>query len=55
MGCVQFQRDIDKRIDKFIEENKIRCLYLPEAVMPYREDWTYRVLKKLKPYLPKLI
>lgn len=52
---VEFQRDIDERIDKFMEKYGIKHLVLPEPVMPYREDWVYRVMKHLKPYLPGLI
>ncbi len=52
---VEFQEDINKRIDNFLKERSIEHIVLPEPVMPYREDWTYRILKKLKPFLPKLV
>ncbi len=50
-----FQKDIDRRLNEFMEKHNIKHLKLPEPVMPYREDWTYRILKQLKTYLPGLI
>lgn len=52
---IGFQKDIDQRIDKFMEKYSIKHISLPEPVMPYREDWVYRIMKHLKLHLPGLI
>ena len=52
---IAFQKDIDKRLDEFMKKHNIKYITLPEAVMPYREDWTYRILKHLKTQLPGLV
>ena len=52
---VEFQKDIDNRITQFMEKHGIKSIILPAPVMPYREDWTYRILNHLKPYLPGLV
>jgi len=50
-----FQMDIDNRINTLLEKHGINHLVLPPPVMPYREDWTYRILNQLKPHLHGLV
>ncbi len=52
---IEFQKDIDIMLDAFMEKYKIKHLVLPPPVMPYREDWTYRILNNLKQHLPRLV
>ena len=52
---IEFQKDIDRRLTEFMEKYGIKHLVLPEPVMPYREDWIYRIMKSLKPHIPGLI
>lgn len=52
---LEFQRDIDKRLVEFMEKYGVKHMVLPEPVMPYREDWVYRIMKRLKIHLPGLV
>lgn len=52
---LEFQKDIDVMLDRFMEKHGIKHISLPEPVMPYREDWTYRILNNLKIYLSRLV
>lgn len=52
---LEFQKDIDVRLDRFMKKYGIKHLVLPEPVMPYREDWTYRIMNNLKSSLPRLV
>lgn len=44
---LEFQHDIDRRIDEFLAQHKIPHLVLPDPVDPIRMDWVYRVIKHL--------
>lgn len=44
---LEFQLDIDRRIDKFLAENNIPHIVLPDPVDPIRMDWVYRVIKHI--------
>jgi len=52
---IEFQKEIDQRIDELMKREGISHIVLPEPVMPYREDWVYRIMKHLKVYLPGLV